>query len=113
MLRLLAPNATACLLSPLPTPLLPRCRSLDYNYFLCLPLASPGTIARFEAFRDQVLADPGAAAAGVPRPAHTRRHRGGSLDSGTGVRRPALRCAKQGHALPSRRAASVKAALVG
>jgi hypothetical protein len=43
----------------------PTSRSLDYNYFLCLPLANPDTCARFEAFRAAGLAEPGAAAAGL------------------------------------------------
>jgi activating signal cointegrator complex subunit 1 len=43
----------------------PTSRSLDYNYFLCLPLANPDTCARFEAFRAAGLAEPGAAAAGA------------------------------------------------
>lgn len=51
--------------------LLHHCRSLDYNYFLCLPLANPDTSARLEAFRDQVLAQPDSAEAGAPaQPPH-------------------------------------------
>lgn len=41
------------------------CRSLDYNCFLCLPLASPQLSAAFERWRDGVLAEPGAAEAGA------------------------------------------------
>ncbi|PRW60326.1 activating signal cointegrator 1 complex subunit 1 [Chlorella sorokiniana] len=40
-------------------------RSLDYNYFLCLPLATPELSAAFESWRDAVLAEPGAAEAGL------------------------------------------------
>lgn len=41
------------------------CRALDYNFFLCLPLANPELSARFARWRDGVLAEPGAAAAGA------------------------------------------------
>lgn len=49
-----------------------RCRALDYNFFLCLPLATPSITAGFEAFREQVLADAGATAAGELRLVGTR-----------------------------------------
>lgn len=43
----------------------PSSRGLDCNFFLSLPLATPALTAALDAWRDTVLAEPGAAASGA------------------------------------------------